>query len=101
MIVIRREEAVPGPYGGVVWRVASCDATNVNEPTPNKFNVYVVDAPVPVVVIVAHGLVAAVPAILETPVSVYAIAALVLLEIAAGFDASFNAMGGTPIAYVI
>jgi hypothetical protein len=32
-------DLVPGPYGGVVWGVATCDATNVNEPTPSMFNV--------------------------------------------------------------
>ena len=83
--------------------VATCDATNVNEgdnePTPYRVNVYNVDAPVPVVVIVAHGLVP--PAILETPVSSYLIGTLVFVEVAAGDCAVFNTTGLTPIAYVI
>jgi hypothetical protein len=92
-------DLVPGPYGGVVWGVATCDATNVNEPTPSMFNVYNVNAPVPVVVIVAHGLVP--PARLEAPVSSYLIGTLVLVEIAAGACAVFNATVLPPIGYVI
>ena len=82
-IVIGRE-AVPAVY---VF-AASCDATNVNDPNPNKFNAYVVAAPVPVDVIVAHGLV--VPEILSTPVNAYVIATMVLVEVAAGASVIFK-----------